>query len=728
MRTLARLAAPSLMALLLSPTFAETIVDEFETLNTQTWRPANLLGDRQFPGLSVEVRDGALRIQGTTDDEAISLAGVRTRAMFGASEAQPLTVRVTRASHGGRADRAEHGVILWRSAGEFFYVREPVHQLVKDWQRYQSWQVLTGGGGIGVQDILDEELFLEANPQEPFDCKLHQMPRAVEIRFDGTTVVVSIDGEECHRQELPWSGPFTVGLVAGSLGAAVHADVAFSDIAIEGDVMAEVDALPIDTTGWEPAQPSYWRGDAELDEGAAERLLATKPPVQAAMVLRSRWQPSVIKQFIDWSADEGLNCVALDLAWSEVEREKGAFDFSRYDGWINYAVNRGLWVQLKPWWINRQYPRWISPELEQKPLIGTNRLHELTFANDGLNDHIARFVSETVRHYRGYPVTCYTPVAASAAELEYSHGDWRDASDWALDQYREWLGRKYPGRNTDEATMPENLDVTPGEPDLRAHVNDWFRYREWSLKQLVDRLGKAIHEADPEAVFAIQVGRAQDGPSCPRRASVGVFYWGESADMVIADPQPRDGDSMGYLIDTIRGNGKIAAMELDAPARFELPMDDYRDNTVDCWRHGGTWSSWANWVPDELALEGVLRMTRETAEALDADHSFPTPPTAMYVSKWDLYCYHGQDRWREYRDAYLGLTDGGRQVIDVISDDRMLAQPRALGRYDRIVVPYADCIDARVLKLLKRHAKKLEVTRDAEFGKNVLSIADGDGY
>jgi hypothetical protein len=268
--------------------------------------------------------------------------------------------------------------------------------------------------------------------------------------------------------------------------------------------------------------------------------------------------------------------------------------------------------------------------------------------------------------------------------------------------------------------MPADLTPVPGRPDTRRQVLDWFLYREWSIGQLVERISKSVKAADPDALLAVQVGRILDGPMCPRRGTVGAFAWARSADMLIADPQPRDGDVMGYIVDLIRTGEKRAGMELDAPARFELPMDSYRANTLECWRHGGQWASWANWAPGELTQPEIVKLADDTARAVAPYQPVSPPSVAMFVSKWDLYCYHDGQRWKEYRDAYRELTDGGKRIVDVLTDDILLAHPDQLARYERIEVPYGDCLDRRVKRHLDEHKGRLTVRRPASYGKILI--------
>ena len=180
---------------------------------------------------------------------------------------------------------------------------------------------------------------------------------------------------------------------------------------------------------------------------------------------------------------------------------------------------------------------------------------------------------------------------------------------------------------------------------------------------------------------------------------------------------------MGFIMDLIRAGGKKAGMELDGAARFEIPLDNYAGNTLECWRHGGLWASWANWGPEDLQNPEVLKFTHDATHAAPP---VPPPPaaTALFVSKWDLYAYHEGTRWREYRDAYGELTKGGREIIDVLNDDIVLADPGMLARYSRIEVPFSDCLDRRIQKLLKEQGSRVRVQRPELFGKNVLDLAE----
>ncbi|MCL5269833.1 MAG: beta-galactosidase [bacterium] len=714
------------------PAAAQGHTDSFQKLDTAYWRPVNLFGARALPGLAVKAEEGVLRIKGTTAFETINLGGVRTLNTWRASAERPFVLEVTRAYASGRAGGGEAGIMLLRPDMSFAYLQEPMRPSVRNYSHAETWQlVLRGRNPPPFGDIME---VLAAHPQPLFDCDLYRIPRRIRLTHDGTKLTVAMDGKERVSVPIPWNDGFVVVLGAGARNPSVAVDAGFADLRIEGEAGPPLPAMPQDAAGWEPAAAEYWRGDKALQPGAAEKVMTTKPGVQLAQVLRSGWSQQTIKDFIDWSVAQGLNCVALDIPWGAVERRRGQFDFERFDGIINYAVNRGLWVQIKPWWIQRTYPDWISPALEQKAIGGNRVLTELTFANDELNSLIANYVGKVAEHYRGYPVTCYTPVAGSAAELEYPFSNWQDDSEWARAQFRAWLKTQYGtldrldaawgGRYPTWGAVTPPADLAPPKegPDLRRPVLDWFRYREWAIGRLVDAMGAAIHRVDPRALFAIQTGQIHDGPSDARRASIGILNWGRAADMLIVDPQPRDGSIMGYSMDLIRADGKVAGMELDAPARFVLPLEQYTANSVQCWTHGGIWSSWANWRPDELKDAAIVAMTKNTVAAAGPRRSIARPATALFLSKWDLYCYHDQPRWRDCQSAYAALTGNGAQVIDVLIDETVLADPEALGHYEKIAVPFADCLDRRVKDVLDRHRDRLAIDRPESYARHLLDF------
>ena len=309
-------------------TRAGEFTEDFRSLDRTRLRAVNLAGERKLPGLAVSARDGLLRVAGTASAEGISIGGVRTVQAFSAAPDRPFTVEVTRAFHGGRATQGELGVILWRSLDQFVYLREPLESLFKDWDHYQAWQVVVADGQrpsarLHFTDVSDEDAFLAAHPQPLFDCRINRVPRRVRLVHDGKQVSVFLDGEKRLAVDVAWGGPFVVCLVGGGHRAGVRTEVAFADLKISGEPDGAPRMMPIDAR-WETAEPSFWTGDPVLRPGAVAQVRAGRDRNQVAMVVRSGWQRATIKQFIDWTADHGLNCVAIDIPWRDVEREPGA--------------------------------------------------------------------------------------------------------------------------------------------------------------------------------------------------------------------------------------------------------------------------------------------------------------------------------------------------------------------------------------------------------------------
>ena len=91
--------------------------------------------------------------------------------------------------------------------------------------------------------------------------------------------------------------------------------------------------------------------------------------------------------------------------------------------------------------------------------------------------------------------------------------------------------------------------------------------------------------------------------------------------------------------------------------------------------------------------------------------SFDRPKTAMFVSKWELYAWHGGQRWLDLRQAYQRLTDDSKLVIDVINGDMMNNVPGLLDHYDKIVIPYGDVIDEAEEAALDTQRDKLVIEK-----------------
>jgi len=500
-------------------------------------------------------------------------------------------------------------------------------------------------------------------------------------------------------------------------------------------------------------------GDEELRFGSGsylasvnivEKLKQLPPPekfdpakaVQATLdetnllgvTLRGAWPTSRWYEHVDKSKEIGYNTISLDIPWGQVEREPGVFDFKRFDDLIAYAANRGYFLQLKPWWVRCSYPIWVCPALEQEchPAEGKTWAPQLTFADPELTARIARYSSEIARRYQGYPNVVYTPVCGPSAEMEYSHGQYCDYGPVAKARFAQWLERKY-GRvaTLNQAWGSEHADFASAQaphlgnraerdlPDLDPAFLDFMAFREDMLKELMNSIYTAMKAADPDCQLGIQVGRTHDGPVLARRGTPGIHYWAQPYEWIIADPQPQKRtDSAGYVVDFIRTGNKTPGVE---QTTYESYADDpavFWEFTWQVWQHGGPLMLIANCAPHSDA-EGI-HTSRKSAEQTGKVAELDRPKTAMFVSKWELYAWHGGKRWLDLRHAYKHLTNDGKLVIDVINGDMINNVPGLLDSYDKIVVPYGDTIDEGEDAALTAHRDKLVIESPGIFARTVL--------
>ena len=460
------------------------------------------------------------------------------------------------------------------------------------------------------------------------------------------------------------------------------------------------------------------------------------------LTLRGGWPTVRWYEYVDRSKEIGYNTISLDIPWGQVEREPGVFDFTRFDDLIAYTANRGYYLQLKPWWVRCSYPIWVCPELEQEchPAEGKTWAPQLTFADRELTELISRYSSEIARRYRGYPNVVYTPVCGPSAEMEYSHGQYCDYGPVATARFAEWLAEKY-GRiaTLNEAWESKRADFAAARapylgnkakrdlPDLDPAYLDFMAFREDMLKKLMTSIHAAMKAADPDCQLGIQVGRTHDGPMLARRGTPGIHYWAQPYEWIISDPQPQKRtDSAGYIVDFIRTGNKTPGVE---QTTYESYADDpavFWEFTWQVWQHAAPLMLIANCAPHSDA-EGI-HTSRRSAERTGTVARFDRPKTAMFISKWELYAWHGGQRWLDLRHAYNRLTDNSRLVIDVVNGDIINNMPGLLDHYDKIIVPFGDVVDAEEKAALDVHVDKYysgTATYRKVFGVTESDLSDG---
>ena len=424
--------------------------------------------------------------------------------------------------------------------------------------------------------------------------------------------------------------------------------------------------------------------------------------------------PQALGAFLDMLAGLGYNNLSLDIAWADVEPQPGQYDFSLYDRLLAVAEERGFTLQLK---LNtRALPPWIGEDkLVRDPdgnLPGGTAFH--TLADPEVNAQIAAFARAVAEHYRGRPNLFYCGAFAVSFETEYHHSIWTDYSEPALRQFRAFLRTQYDDladlNAAWETTYPSFDDV---QFEFRGQCRsltdrryvDFQRYREDAAGRFFDGVADAVHAGDPEARYGPQVGRIFS-PECIRRGTVSVFRWARNCDVIFVDPAPLD--DYPWSVTVARASGKLIAVELDGVYAYRrdglLPRlaEVYAEQTRLSFEHGASYVAHANWGPQEFGeLQSVFPLCA-TAKQVPPRRTVAT--TAIYVSKWDEYCYEGRQGESASQAAQRLFSEllAAGTAADIISDDLFTEDPAFLERYDRIHVPGGQVISAAAWEALHR--------------------------
>ncbi len=616
------------------------------------------------------------------------------------------------------------------------------HHLAPSWQGERGWNLqrttrdADGKAKTHHQTIfhLRDELIASYPSKFSMPTFFHK-PEVLQLELSGKGLKVTRDGVS-KTIAFEISGEVEIAFFVSGDFHPIHLDFEITELTVAGSPGdKELKLGP----GSYLASANIVRGLKDLPPAEDfDPSKAVRKPTEdtnlLGVTLRGSWPTNRWYEFINESRAIGYNTISLDLPWGQVEREPGEFDFKRFDDAIAYAANRGYFLQLKPWWVRCTYPIWISPALEQEchPAEGRTWAPQLTFANPELTARIARYSSEIARRCKGYPNVFYTPVCGPSAEMEYSHGQYCDYGPAATARFAQWLEKKYGQiAKLNQAWGSEHMAFAAAKaphlgnkakrdtPDLDPAFFDFMAFREDLLKELLTEIHTAMKTADPDCKLGIQVGRTHDGPLLTKRGTPGIHYWAKPYGWIIADPQPQKRtDSAGYIVDFIRSGNKIPGVEQTTYQSYADDPAAFWEFTWQTWEHGGPLMLIANCAPHS-DVEGI-RTSRKSAEQINKVAKFDPPKIAMFVSKWELYAWHGGDRWLDCRRAYNRLTDDSRLVIDVINGDMINNVAGLLDRYDRIVIPYGDVLDEEEHAALSAHANRLVIESPKTFARTVL--------
>ncbi|MEI6082712.1 MAG: beta-galactosidase [Verrucomicrobiota bacterium] len=444
------------------------------------------------------------------------------------------------------------------------------------------------------------------------------------------------------------------------------------------------------------------------------------------------------KKYVHLHRRLGYNNISLDLSWADIEAQRGTYDFTGYDAYLDVIVDAGLTLQLK---LNsRMMPAWAMANRDallcdadgnlvqgEWPGVISSPFHG--FADPQTIAGLQGFYRQVAEHCRGLPNLFYCSAFACSFESEYHGTIWTDYSPAAQRQFRTYLQAVYPSLDklnaawlTQYATWNDvSIAWRPGEtmrgdrPDAR--YVDFMKYREWAGRRFFDALHDALKAGDARAEYGPQVGRIV----CPvgmLRGAISAFHWAENCEWIFVDPAPTDDYAWEMAI--ARAGGKKVAVELDGPDMYRRLHCEpqlstlYADQTRWCYEHGADYVCHANWSELRDYERGVAAgMFQHAAAAKQGEFTIPVAADAVYVGKWDSYLRRFRE-WEEQPGAVLEtakacfqkLRRQGR-AVDVVLDDTILQRPARLKQYARIHLDGARFIARPVWDALRQSGADL---------------------
>ncbi|HVL48998.1 MAG TPA: beta-galactosidase [Candidatus Thermoplasmatota archaeon] len=233
--------------------------------------------------------------------------------------------------------------------------------------------------------------------------------------------------------------------------------------------------------------------------------------------------------------------VHLEIAWSDVERSPGRFDWARADRAMSAAVDKGLEVYLllntyPPDWVARSFPDGVMMDAQGRPFHWVDRkpgdaprVWDMSFHHEATLAMKERFLREAARRFADLPGVMYVSIQNEpsyprdidltriAGYDPFSLAAWREA----------------------RAGLGVGADAAPRGPG-DANWTEWQRFREDSLIAFVERQVATVRAetAKPvtvkiESHFLTRFTTVQSGLS-PRVVAAFV----EMSDVVSVDLYP----------------------------------------------------------------------------------------------------------------------------------------------------------------------------------------------
>lgn len=247
--------------------------------------------------------------------------------------------------------------------------------------------------------------------------------------------------------------------------------------------------------------------------------------------LRSDWLDEIKNKW-------GATGVSLYLAWDLIQLTSNKeYDFKWVDAYIQIILSKNLDLYIR---IPFAYhmPAWTNPgsgtfSIEHYQTTKNGNIFEqykrnpLNFASEITKDYMKDYLKALSEHLHNNYSSSIKEIAPSTsvdAEFEYAYGEMLGYSQPEIEQFREYLRKKYNVINNLNSSWGGNFknfnEIDPRKPEYNWELHspqnyymasgrlDWIDFRQLNLKIFIDECAEIIHSYNFK--MGLQLGSVYD--------------------------------------------------------------------------------------------------------------------------------------------------------------------------------------------------------------------------
>jgi len=437
-----------------------------------------------------------------------------------------------------------------------------------------------------------------------------------------------------------------------------------------------------------------------------------------------------------------IDCIAMPIAWQDVESQKGIFDFSFYDPIVENIISKGYKVSIlldaggRGYPLdngytdntgNKVHPDWVEQDksLYSKDFMG-GISRQLSFHSEKAKQYIKEFITRTVEHYTKYPndkLIAFAPTIQSEFEIKYGQTEykWRDFSEGALRDFKKQTGMKEP-------YVMEYTRTALDQNKSRKGFNAYMDFRENTLRDFICDLAEPIRKNGYKVLgYFGEVFAAHDG----------IYSTGVAGDLA--------GCVDDAVIDYNFFNGYAQTFKIYKPALMVNYMKNLGYKSAIAGLYVERWNRYQNrFTGVEPAMGGVVALVLDvikrdgfyqgfeiggmmqglknnfgivisplTGYVLNsAEVKHKEKKIALAVSQANFNFFIGDNNcgFNEAEESvlrtYQTLTQSTKYEVDVFSEKTLKYNKDFLKGFDLVVVPYQAVMHSVLTEEIMRYYKK----------------------